>query len=56
MATARRHCTWMTTYRQLVHTNIGVAERSRWANRALGGGSLLDDFFRAMADRSGSGE
>jgi uncharacterized protein YkwD len=26
MATARQHCTWMTTYRQLVHTNIGVAE------------------------------
>ncbi|MGA2256413.1 MAG: CAP domain-containing protein [Thermoguttaceae bacterium] len=26
MATARNHCTWMTTYRQLVHTNIGVAE------------------------------
>jgi uncharacterized protein YkwD len=26
MATARQHCTWMTTYRQLVHTHIGVAE------------------------------
>jgi uncharacterized protein YkwD len=26
MATARQHCTWMTTYRQLVHANIGVAE------------------------------
>ncbi|MGO9115319.1 MAG: CAP domain-containing protein [Thermoguttaceae bacterium] len=26
MATARQHCTWMTTNRQLVHTNIGVAE------------------------------
>jgi uncharacterized protein YkwD len=26
MATARQHCAWMATYRQLVHTNIGVAE------------------------------
>jgi uncharacterized protein YkwD len=26
MATARQHCTWMTTNRQLVHTNLGVAE------------------------------
>ena len=26
MATARQHCTWMTTYRQLVHTHLGVAE------------------------------
>jgi len=26
MATARKHCTWMTTYRQLVHTNMAVAE------------------------------
>jgi uncharacterized protein YkwD len=26
MATARQHCSWMATYRQLVHTHIGVAE------------------------------
>jgi uncharacterized protein YkwD len=26
MATARQHCSWMATYRQMVHTNIGVAE------------------------------
>jgi len=26
MATARQHCAWMTNYRQLVHTRIGVAE------------------------------
>ncbi|MEI8372951.1 MAG: CAP domain-containing protein [Planctomycetota bacterium] len=26
MATARQHCTWMTTNRQLVHARIGVAE------------------------------
>ncbi len=26
MATARQHCAWMATYRQLVHANIGVAE------------------------------
>jgi uncharacterized protein YkwD len=26
MATARQHCSWMATYRQLVHTRMGVAE------------------------------
>ena len=26
MATARQHCNWMTTNRQLMHANIGVAE------------------------------
>jgi uncharacterized protein YkwD len=33
MATARQHCTWMTTYRQLVHTNIGVAENIAMGQR-----------------------
>jgi len=37
MATARNHCTWMTSYRQLVHTRIGVAE-----NIAMGQPSSQD--------------
>ncbi len=34
MATARQHCTWMTTYRQLVHTRIGVAENIAMGQRS----------------------
>ena len=34
VATARRHCLWMTTYRQLVHTNIGVAENIAMGQRS----------------------
>ena len=48
MATARQHCTWMTTYRQLVHTNIGVAEEHRHGPADQPGRSaLLDEFFGA---------
>jgi len=47
MATARRHCTWMTTYRQLVHTNIGVAE-----NIAMGQPSS-QDVVRCWMNSSG---
>jgi uncharacterized protein YkwD len=34
MATARQHCAWMTTYRQLVHTNIAVAENIAMGQRS----------------------
>lgn len=47
MATARQHCTWMTTYRQLVHTNIGVAE-----NIAMGQPSS-QDVLRCWMNSSG---
>ena len=47
MATARQHCTWMTTYRQLVHTNIGVAE-----NIAMGQSSS-QEVLRCWMNSSG---
>ena len=47
MATARQHCTWMTNYRQLVHTNIGVAE-----NIAMGQSSS-QDVVRTWMNSSG---
>ncbi len=47
MATARQHCTWMTTYRQMVHTNIGVAE-----NIAMGQPSS-QDVVRTWMNSSG---
>lgn len=47
MATARQHCTWMTTYRQLVHTRIGVAE-----NIAMGQSSS-EEVVRCWMNSSG---
>jgi uncharacterized protein YkwD len=47
MATARQHGAWMATYRQLVHTNIGVAE-----NIAMGQSSS-QEVLRCWMNSSG---
>jgi len=47
MATARKHCAWMATYRQLAHTNIGVAE-----NIAMGQ-PTSQDVLRSWMNSSG---